>query len=130
MNREQLLQFISERYGIDEEHPWIKYPEHTVFRHYNNKKWFALIMDIPKNRLGLNGTDMIDILNIKCDPLLIGTLRQESGFYPAYHMNKTNWITIALDGSVSEDKIKWLLDISFELTAIKKRHTKKQKTVQ
>ena len=116
MNREQLLQFITEQYSIDEEHPWGKYPEHTVFRHHNNKKWFALIMSIPKSRLGLTGIDMIDILNVKCDPVLIGSLRQERGFYPAYHMNKTNWITIALDGSVRDDKIKWLIDMSFDLT--------------
>ncbi len=120
MNREQLIQFISEQYGTDEEHPWAKYPRHTVFRHFNNKKWFALIMDVQKCKLGLTGTEMTDILNVKCDPLLIGSLRQESGIFPAYHMNKTNWITIALDGSTSDEKIKWLLDMSFELTDIKK----------
>ena len=85
MNREQLMQFISERYSTDGEHPWERYPKHTVFRHYNNKKWFALIMDIPKDKLGLKGTDTIDILNIKCEPILIGSLRQERGFFPAYH---------------------------------------------
>ena len=121
MNREQLMQFISERYSTDGEHPWEKYPKHTVFRHYNNKKWFALIMDIPKDKLGLKETGTIDILNIKCEPILIGSLRLESGFFPAYHMNKTNWITIALDGSVNDEKIKWLLDMSFELTALKKK---------
>ncbi len=116
MNKEQLLQFISERYSVDEEHPWEKYPEYSVFRHRNNKKWFALIMSIPKSRLGLKENEMIGILNVKCDPIVIGSLRQEKGFYPAYHMNKTNWITIALDGSADDEKIKWLLDMSFELT--------------
>ena len=116
MNKEQLLQFISERYSVDEEHPWEKYPEYSVFRHRNNKKWFALIMSIPKSRLGLKENEMIDILNVKCNPILIGSLRKERGFFPAYHMNKTNWITIALDGSADDEKIKWLLDMSFELT--------------
>ncbi len=124
MNRNQLLQYISDRYSVDEEHPWEKYPEFSVFRHRNNKKWFALIMDIPKSRLGLKENEMIDILNVKCDPIVIGSLRQEKGFYPAYHMNKTNWITIALDGSADDEKIKWLLDMSFELTALKRKQKK------
>lgn len=42
-----------------------------------------------------------------------------NGFYPAYHMNKENWITAALDGSASEENIKFFLDLSFELTAPK-----------
>ncbi len=128
MKRKQLLQYISDRYSVDEEHPWEKYPNHTVFRHQNNKKWFALIMDIPKSRLGLKENEMIDILNVKCDPIVIGSLRQEKGFYPAYHMNKTNWITIALDGSADDEKIKWLLDMSFELTVLKRKQKKQPKS--
>lgn len=124
MNREQLCQFVLEHYSADEDHPWAKYPKYTVFRHHSNKKWFALVMGIPKSRLGLIGNDIIDILNVKCDPILIGSLRQERGFFPAYHMNKTNWITIALDGSASDEKIKLLLDMSFELTDVNKKQKK------
>ncbi len=40
----------------------------------------------------------------------------EAGVFPAYHMSKTHWISVLLDGSVDKDKIKWLLDLSFELT--------------
>lgn len=38
---------------------------------------------------------------------------------PAYHMNKENWITILLDGTVSKGKICELIDISYELTGKK-----------
>ena len=34
------------------------------------------------------GDESIDVVNLKCDPLLIGSLRSEPGFFPAYHMNK------------------------------------------
>ena len=77
-------------------------------------------MDIPKNKIGLESTQIMDILNVKCDPILIGTLRKEKGFYPAYHMNKENWITVALDGNVGDEKIKMLIDLSFEMTGAKK----------
>lgn len=128
MNRKELETFIFETYGAKAEFPWAKYPSYAVFRHSSNQKWFALVMRISKEKLGLQGDEMLDILNVKCDPVIIGSLRMESGFYPAYHMNKSNWITIALDGSVSDEKIKMLLDISFELTdskGVTHRHKRK-----
>ena len=125
MNREQLLRHIEEHYDADAEQPWRKYPLYTVFRHRSNQKWFALVMDIPRCKLGLPGAESIDVLNVKCDPFLIGSLQKDAGFYPAYHMSKTNWITIALDGSVEDDKLLWLLDLSFTATAPKKKTARK-----
>ena len=124
MNRDELEQFINENYNAESDYPWLKYPNYEVFRHSNNRKWFALIMDIPKNKLGLPGTDIIDVVNFKCDPLLIGSLLKKSGFFPAYHMNKESWITVALDKSVNDDTIKMLLDMSYDATALK-THKKK-----
>ena len=123
MTREQLTAFILERYSADQDSPWLKYPEHVVFRHPSSRKWFALLMRIPKNKLGLDGDGMIDVLNVKCDPLLIGSLREEQGIFPAYHMSKTSWITLALEGGPSDDKIVWLLDLSYDLTNPKKKRT-------
>ncbi len=120
MNRQELIEHIKNVYSTDAEYPWDSAPNYAVFRHQSNRKWFAVIMDLPKEKLGLGG-GMIDVLNIKCDPILIGNLRLEKGFFPAYHMNKTYWITVALDGTADADKIKWLLDLSFDLTDIKKK---------
>ncbi len=113
-----------ETYGTKPEHPWVKYPSHTVFRHSNNGKWFTLIMNISKEKLGLSEKDSIYVMNVKCDPLMIGSFLNENGIYPAYHMSKAHWITVALDGSVDSDKIKWLLDMSYNLTE-KKQKSKK-----
>ena len=60
-------------------------------------------MDIPKNKLGLQGEEMLEVVDFKCDPILIGTLREEPGFFPAYHMSKDSWITVALD----VQRIRW-----------------------
>ena len=119
MDREALQTYILEQYQAEADHPWLRHPKHTVFRHGGNKKWFALIMDVPRNKLGLSGEERMDVVNLKCDPILTGTLRTEPGFFPAYHMNKENWITASLDGSVSEDQLKILLDMSYHATAPK-----------
>ena len=124
MNRSQLDKYITDHYGVTAERLFEKNPGFQAYRHNDTKKWFAMIMDIPKSRLGLGVQDIIDVVNLKCDPLFIGSLRMEQGFYPAYHMNKENWITVVLDGSVPSDKIKMLVDMSYELTmkkALKKK---------
>ena len=55
MNREELEEWIREQYGAEPDHPWMDSPECAVFRHAGNRKWFALIMEVPKDKLGLPG---------------------------------------------------------------------------
>ena len=126
MNREQFIQYISDEYGVDEEYLFAKHPLFCVFRHSNNRKWFAVVMDVPKNKLGLEGADALDVVNLKCDPILIGSLRKGPGIFPAYHMSKANWVSVALDGSVPDEQIKMLLDMSYDATAPKIKRKAKQ----
>lgn len=121
MDGGELKQFIRNHYSAEPEYLWIKYPNDAVFRHSSNRKWFAVIMDVPKEKLGARGDEILEVVNFKCDPILIGSLLSEKGFFPAYHMNKANWITAALDGTVADEKIEMLLDMSYEATAPKTR---------
>lgn len=127
MNKTELQKYIAEAYSTVPDFPWESTPDAAVYRHENNRKWFALVMTIPKARLGIRSDGMIDIVNLKCDPLLVGSLRSEPGIFPAYHMNKDKWLSVALDGSADDEQIKMLLDMSFELTAvtIQRRQNKK-----
>lgn len=124
MNRKELEKYISETYSSDPEQLWEKYPEFTAFRHASNRKWFALFMDIPRSKLGMQSDDMISVVNLKCDPLMTGSLCMEKGIYPAYHMNKTYWISAVLDGTVSDETLKMLLDMSFDATMPKVKRKK------
>ena len=116
MNRKEVENYIFETYGVKKESPWADDPDSVIFRHRLNRKWFALIMRIPQKRLGLSGEEQVDVMNVKCYPELIESLRFSDGFFPAYHMNKTHWITVLLDENADKEKIKTLLDISYELT--------------
>ena len=121
MNREELEAYIQNHYAAQPDYPWADTPRAAVFRHAGNRKWFALVMEVPRDKLGLAGAEKLDIVNFKCDPILISSLRGETGIFPAYHMNKASWITAALDGSVPAETIKLLLDGSYELTKPKPR---------
>ena len=116
MDRETLQAYIEETYGAAGERLFAKDPATCVFRHQRNRKWFAVIMEIPKAKLGLQAVGDICVVNFKCDVRLIGSFRLEQGIYPAYHMNKAHWLTVALDGTVEDDKLKFLLEMSYDLT--------------
>ena len=116
MSRSELETYITEIYSTDGEHLFSKYPSFLVFRHNGNKKWFAVLMDIPRKNLGLTGDGQTQVVNLKCDTRLIGSFRMEPGIFPGWHMNKTHWLTVALDGTVEDEKIKFLVNMSYELT--------------
>ena len=125
MTRAELEAYIAEVYGVEGEHPFAAYPDYAVFRHGSNRKWFAVAMNIPRERLGLREAGRIDVLNVKCDPIVIGSFLGEPGVFPAYHMSKAHWLTLALDGSVEGDKLRWLLEMSYDLTRPRRKNRKK-----
>ena len=61
-------------------------------------------------------------INLKCDPVLAVTLRHTyPAVTPGYHMNKTHWNTVQLDGSVPEKELMRWIEMSFNLVAPKPR---------
>lgn len=131
MDRKTLEKRIAEVYQVKPEYPWASSPDFAVFRHGGNQKWFALIMNVTRAQLGLPEKEKggkVDIVNLKCDPVMAGSFRTEPGIYPAYHMNKTHWLSVALDGSAKDEMIQFLLDRSFYLTAPKPKKSKKKDT--
>lgn len=125
--RERIIEHIKEFYGADIEYLWEDTPNSGIFRNNLSKKWFGIIMDIPKKRLGFDSEDIVFILNVKCDPIMVGELQKEKGFFPAYHMNKDKWISIILDGTVKNETIFYLIKQSYDLVSNKVKAPKKAK---
>lgn len=121
MNRAEFERMAEETCGEAPDHPFESDPEVTVFRHSGNRKWFAIVMTVPKTRLGIKEDGAIDIVNVKCAPEIIDSFRHERGIYPAYHMSKAHWLTVALDGTAEDEQVRFLLGVSFELTRKKIR---------
>lgn len=117
--RSDILKQAYEQYKTEPEYLWMKYPGYAILRHADNQKWYGILMDIPRDRLDLPGDGYVDILDIKVDPDLAGSLLLEEGIFPGYHMNKGHWITVLLDGTVDLELIFSLLDMSFQLTGRK-----------
>jgi predicted DNA-binding protein (MmcQ/YjbR family) len=55
-------------------------------------------------------------INLKCDPERAVQLREQyPAIAPGYHMNKTHWNTITIDGSVRSSEVQEWIDHSYEL---------------
>ncbi len=123
--KNRVFDHIKKKYKVSPEYPWRKYDSSAVFRHTDNKKWFALVMDVGRDKLGLSGSDAVSVINLKIDDMIFrDMLIQQDGIMPAYHMNKIHWITVLLDGTVEEEQIFDLIDASFMATASAKKKEK------
>ena len=124
MTRKEFEELVFDTYNVRADYPFEDDFVTGVFRHESGK-WFALAMNIGERKIGHDGDEKIDVVNLKCAPEVIESLAGiEPGIYRAYHMNKTHWLTVVF--SEAEDAlIKMLLDQSYDLTA--KKRSKKRK---
>ena len=118
----RITKAIKEKYGDEPEFEWEKFPGYATFRNKDSKKWYGIIMNLDKSKLGESSTGEIEIIDIKLEPNEIEYLLKQDGFYPAYHMNKKSWITVILNNTVSDEKIMSLIEKSYSYTVKKDYH--------
>tara|TARA_R110000737_G_scaffold283070_2_gene289711 strand:- start:2067 stop:2459 length:393 start_codon:yes stop_codon:yes gene_type:complete len=59
-------------------------------------------------------------INLKCDPVEAVMLRDIfAAVIPGYHMNKSQWNTVILDGSIPQGEIERMIDNSYMLVVSK-----------
>ncbi len=120
--RREVDEYIREKYGAEPEYLWQRYPGYAVYRHADNQKWYCIVMDVDRRKLGLEGNGSVDIVNVKLDDLFLkGMLLRQNGYADAYHMGRGNWVSILLDGTVPFDEIASWIDMSCEVTASKRK---------
>lgn len=110
----RINKLINNKYNVNPEFLWEKFPGCAIYRNKNNNKWFSLITNLDRSKLD-NKTGEVEIINVKLEEDKIKKLLKEEGFYEAYHMNKINWISIILNDTVSDDKILSLVEKSYNL---------------
>lgn len=110
-----VFEHIHSKYGVEPEHLWEKYPEDAIFRRKDTKKWFALLMTIDRKKLGLKESGTTEILTIRMYPDELSALVDGEMYFAGYHMNKKHWLTVLLDGSLSERELFERIEFSYGL---------------
>lgn len=108
-------EYMSSVYG-KAEHPFSSYPNICAYKESGNDKWYALVMNIPFKKIDPNKENVeIEIINLKVDKNKIKSLIKKDGIYPAYHMNKSNWVSVVLDDTLSDVDIILMINDSYDL---------------
>jgi predicted DNA-binding protein (MmcQ/YjbR family) len=111
MNRKQIRAYLLSRPEAVEDFPFrVPVPCYKI-----RGKVFAFLLE---DKLPLR-------INLKCDPVEAQFLRDMfEAVRPAYHMNKTHWNTVLLDGSIPRGEIERMVDNSWALVVrgLPKRH--------
>ena len=116
--RNKIYQYVKDKYQTEPEYLWLRFPNYAVLRHADNKKWYGIIMDISREKLGLNGKTRVEVINIKVgSPFLADMLVEREGYFRGYHISRGNWVSILLDGTVPLEEIYQFIDESFIVTA-------------
>lgn len=111
MNVEELRDYCLSKKGASESTPFDDVT--LVFK--VGGKMFALI-PLDENELSIN---------LKCEPEQAVALREKyAAVKPGYHMNKTHWNTVMVDGSIGKSELLQMVDHSYDL--IVKSLTRKQ----
>lgn len=109
---------IKNRYGDEPDFPFKKFPDYAVFRNPKNRKWYGLLMTLPLGKLTGDERDQqeVTVLDVKQAEDRLPDLLKKAGFFPAYHMNKQNWLSVLLNGDLPDDQVLALLDESRSFT--------------
>jgi len=76
----------------------------------------TLVFKVAGKIFLLIGLEQGNRFNVKCDPELAIELReQHNEVQPGFHMNKTHWNTVFIDGSLTYKQIYGMIDHSYEL---------------
>jgi len=102
MNIEALREYCLSKKAVTEDFP---FGETTLVFRVKNKIFLLVALDADPLQF-----------NAKSDPEKAIELREEySAIKPGYHMNKTHWNTVVIDGSVSAKLLKEIIDDSYDL---------------
>lgn len=111
----RLIEYVRERYGRELEFLWEKYDDAAIWRRGDTGKWFAVIMKIPRSKLGLSSDEMVEIIDLRLPPEEMPSLVDGKRYFGGWHMNKKHWYTIILDGSVPFEELCERIDVSYSL---------------
>ncbi len=116
----KIIDYIYNKYGDKPEFLWAKTPRNAVFRRYDNKKWYCAMLTTKAKSIGINSENIVELIDLRMPLNLPSQITDNKNFFPAYHMNKNNWITIKLDNcDIPIEIIFTFIDVSYDIAGKK-----------
>ncbi len=113
----KVIKYVSDKYGDELQYLWKNFPTNAVWRRKDNGKWYGALLVLSKRKLGFDSDEVVEIIDLRIDPDVLPSLVDGSRYFAGYHMNKKNWFTMCLDGSVTAEEVCGWIDKSYEIAA-------------
>lgn len=113
MNIESISEYCRRKKGVTEDFPFDT--DTLAIRVMNKIFLLASLEKVPLQ------------INLKCDPEYAVELRERYGtVQPGYHMNKSYWNTVIIDGTISVKELKEMIDHSYDQVVMKLKKADKE----
>lgn len=123
MTKQEFFAYCLATHGTQPDYPFEEDFETAVMRHADTRKWYAIAMKVPRCKFGFTGeegSEAVDVVNLKLPIEMFASFGADVGVYPAYHMNKLHWISVLLPDA-PKDVVQFLTSVSYEATMGKKK---------
>ena len=110
-----LTDYVRCTYGDELEFLWEKFPDNAIWRRRDNGKWYAAILTVRGDKLGLDTDKTVEIIDLRMAKENREATLSSKGCYPGWHMNKQSWYTVILNGEMPEKELIARLDESYRL---------------
>ncbi|MBD5454984.1 MAG: hypothetical protein HDR23_00635 [Lachnospiraceae bacterium] len=111
----ELIEYVRNKYHDELEFLWAKSPNNAVWRRKDTGKWYAVVLTVSKEKLGLPENEIVEIIDLRLQPELMEKIVDNERYFPGWHMNKKSWYTIILDTTVSTEEICKKINASYQL---------------
>lgn len=102
MNLQDIKKYCKSKKGVTESFP---FDDKTLVMKVGSKMFLLTSINNPTFKISL-----------KCDPFMAIDLRRDYKAVEAgYHLNKTHWNTVVIGDDLDDEKVKFLIDMSYEL---------------
>ncbi len=119
---QKIVEYIDHKYCAPIECMWKEKfnSDEGIFRREDNKKWFAALLICNRKTLTGKGVGKMEVLNVRVDPEKIDSIVDKKLYFPGYHMNKKNWLSIVLNEGCTLETIFAFIDESYRLNGLSK----------
>ena len=114
----EVIDWVGSAYGDALEFLWERFPDTAVFRRKDTMKWYGVMARIPARKIGVEGMagqEILEVMNLHLPPDDVSHLIDRECFFPAWHMNKTHWVTVVVDGRIETSRLREYVKTSYHL---------------
>ena len=80
-----VIRYVRDTYRDEPEYLWKKLPNNAIWRRKDNAKWYAALLTVSKEKLGMTGTECTEIMDLRAEPATLVSLIDGQKYFPGYH---------------------------------------------